>query len=307
MVTPAFASDITPRVVGGQTASDSAWPSMVALVRSGDTNHYQRQFCGGNLIADRWVLTAAHCLFTPQKELVDVSSIRIAYGSNDLLDSQNIDEAAITNFYTHPLYDPSERNAYHDIAVLELAQALTLPTMTPYSGDIDMQVGASVTVTGWGAVTYNNDTPSNFPTDLQQATVPLVSRNDCNGANSYDGIIGPGQICAGLPNGGRDSCVGDSGGPLMITNGGENEQVGIVSFGIGCALAEKYGVYTNVSYYNGWIASVLAGEVEPGTFQRPVDDRRLVGGSGSAGWFGLLTLFGLAGLRRNRVASNNIT
>jgi len=80
--------------------------------------------------------------------------------------------------------------------------------------------------------------------------------NVCNSPQSYDGLLGDGQICAGLPQGGKDSCLGDSGGPLMTQQNGEYRQVGVVSFGRGCAEENFYGVYTRLEYYKEWISDM---------------------------------------------------
>jgi secreted trypsin-like serine protease len=112
-------------------------------------------------------------------------------------------------------------------------------------------------VTGWGNTTGSGNS---FPVELRQVIVPLQPKADCNDADSYNGAITNNMICAGLDAGGKDSCQGDSGGPLTTrplgTTGGVGTYdilTGIVSWGIGCADPELFGIYTRVSRFRNWI------------------------------------------------------
>jgi secreted trypsin-like serine protease len=94
---------------------------------------------------------------------------------------------------------------------------------------------------------------ANYPRTLHQVTIPIVDNAVCNRPTSYGGKIQSNMLCAGLPQGGKDACVGDSGGPLMVRLNGVYRQVGIVSQGDGCARPGKYGIYTRVANYAPWI------------------------------------------------------
>jgi len=124
----------------------------------------------------------------------------------------------------------------------------------------------------------------------------------CNAPESYDDNIYPNQLCAGFIEGGRDSCVGDSGGPLVVTVDDVVQQVGVVSFGFGCALPNFYGIYTDIPYFIGWINQyVFVGEpeFEPELFEPKANaeiktDTTTTVNTGSSSFFVILML--LAGI-----------
>ena len=104
---------------------------------------------------------------------------------------------------------------------------------------------------GWGLTAENGLTS----THLREVTVPVVTNAVCSAGYASDGItIADTMLCAGSAQGGKDSCQGDSGGPIAIKDtNGTWKQIGVVSFGIGCARPNKYGVYTRVSEFIDWI------------------------------------------------------
>jgi uncharacterized repeat protein (TIGR01451 family) len=116
-------------------------------------------------------------------------------------------------------------------------------------------------VAGWGDI--RNYGPSNYPGRIYETTVPIVANDACAPAYDYPdspNSVTPGMLCAGLAWGGRDTCFGDSGGPLMVDDGaGGAFQAGITSFGTGCAIAGFYGVYTRVAVFADWIAATIGG------------------------------------------------
>ena len=249
-------SIVAPRIIGGQRAAEAAWPSAVALVRVSNQSLFQRQFCAANLINSRWAVTAAHCLFDNFGTPIDPSTVRVALGFNDLAEESDATEVIISSLFIHPEYDNSDASAPHDIALIELAQNTDQPFMRLFDGDVRELAGDAAIVVGWGVVDFSNPAQPLFPSELNQVSVPVVSNAVCNEPQSYNGLIGEGQVCAGFREGGRDSCLGDSGGPLMISQNGEFRQAGVVSFGRGCAQPNFYGVYSRVSFYNTWISEI---------------------------------------------------
>ncbi len=263
-------ADVENRIIGGEQTSIKNWPSAAALVRSLDVvddTRFQRQFCGANLIGRRWVLTAAHCLYDKNFDPVPAADIRVVLGIDNLDDEA--DELVVTNTIIHPDYQPETTSSTNDIALLELAQSTSHPTMEIYKDD--SSTGTDSVVIGWGATKYDTFTnqSSAFPKILREVTVPVVSNSICN---SVYGTIHSSQMCAGLKNGGKDSCAGDSGGPLMIKESGQYKQAGIVSYGAGCAVADAYGVYTRVASFTGWINDYVGGVGDDGSDRSDGDD-----------------------------------
>ncbi len=269
-------SQLSPRIIGGQPAAEGAWPSLSALVRVNDQSLFQRQFCAANIISSRWAVTAAHCLFDSFGGVISVADVRLATGFTDLADEEQADEAVITNLFVHPGYNSGDASSPNDIALIELAQPTEQPFMRLFDGDVRALVGEQSIVAGWGVVDFSNPARPLFPTALQQVSVPLVSMAVCNLPQSYNGLIVDSQICAGLAQGGRDSCLGDSGGPLMVRQDGEFRHAGVVSFGRGCAEPNFYGVYTRLESFKTWISDIT-GITD---FENPDSDNLLAGGGG---------------------------
>jgi len=243
-----------PAIVGGREAQPGAWPWQVALIDSGG-HPYWSQYCGGSLIHPSWVVTAAHC--------VDGSSpghTQVLAGIHNLMAADpGYLRLNVKRIIVHPAYGLAEQFD-SDIALLELASpAVFRPpagAQLPIAGvEPDATgrswTGAGATVTGWGNRSSSGD---DFPSAIHEVAVPIMSQDDCVAA--YPFSVSDNMICAGLPEGGKDSCQGDSGGPLVVF---DNERdrwrlVGIVSWGIGCAQADRPGVYTRVSGFGDWIA-----------------------------------------------------
>jgi len=246
------------RVIGGAVASQDQWPSIVALVRVGRGSPADRQFCGGTVIAPRWVMTAAHCLYDLFKRQIEPSSLRVITGVSDLRADTPDEEAIVTNLFVHPSYDHVAQDAYDDIALIELANPVAAPAIDLFAGDTESLARGRGFIAGWGATEFITPRRATYPDALHEAVVPLVPRAVCNAPLSYAGYVGAGQLCAGFAEGGVDTCVGDSGGPLVVDIGGRLEQVGVVSYGRGCAVPLFYGIYTNVSAYRSWISEFVA-------------------------------------------------
>merc|ERR1712228_1082530 len=160
-------------------------------------------------------------------------------------------DIAVTRVNNHPEYD--DWTISNDICILELADSADLSSQfidvisLPSSGE-EYSAGTVCTVSGWGTTSEGGS----LGRVLQKVDVPVVSDDDCRDSYGSSSVYDS-MICAGLPQGGKDSCQGDSGGPFMCGN----QLSGIVSWGYGCAEPGYPGVYTQTSYFIDWINNNL--------------------------------------------------
>ncbi len=264
--TPPVHSPNAPEIVGGSLASAGEYPWQVALVYSNYPNPYQGQFCGGTLIAQQWVLSAGHCVVDDYGSVVDPGDIDVVLGVNFLSQGLNSGSSGqrigVDHIYLYPGFNYGANDEVNqDASLLHLESPAALNScvgtiaLAGPSDTSQVAAGVTSTVTGWGVTTESGTTS---PDGLREVEVPIVSFTTC--ANGYAGkyqLSDSYHLCAGLPGGTKDSCYGDSGGPLIVPNGSGWLQAGIVSFGIGCAEPDYYGIYSRVSYFKSWINSKM--------------------------------------------------
>lgn len=233
---PDTGDDVTPQIVGGTRASQGEYPWMVRLSMG----------CGGSLITPQVVLTAAHCVGRTGPN----TNITATLGVVDL---QSTSAVKVNSTFVHRAAAFNANTMASDWALIKLARPVNFPLLRLHAGGT-LNKGI-FTIIGWGA-TREGGPQSRF---LLEAIVPFVNDATCNTA--YNGQILPADmICAGkMATGGVDTCQGDSGGPMFRrASDGIWRQIGITSWGDGCARPGKPGVYTQVSTFRTIILSTAS-------------------------------------------------
>lgn len=243
-------SPIDPQIVGGEEAEPGAWPAMAAIVNANIEDGFDGYYCGGTVISPEWVLTAAHCFYDATNRLMQADEIDVILGQH-LLSSNEGQRIDAIEIILHP--DHRLETYENDIGLIRLREAWDGEVMLLAQTSIAHRVEADdlpVTVIGWGD--RDSSMSSDFPDALHQVTIPIVNNSICLEAMSPN-LVTTSMMCAGLVEGGKDACKGDSGGPLMVSSDRYWIQVGIVSWGKNCAQPNLYGVYTRVSDYFSWV------------------------------------------------------
>jgi len=270
--------DLAPRIIGGDDAPAGRYPYAVSL--QDDLSH----FCGGSLIAPDVVLTAAHCSIDKFKVVV------YRHNLNQIFKGDVID---VSFQVTHPWYN--RRTTNNDFNLVFLTRPtnadvkpvkLNSDSSVPHAGDL-------VTVMGWGD-TAAADNLQRLSAVLQDVDLNVISNEKCQESRgfyngwfqSYDGAISSSMICAKDDH--EDSCQGDSGGPLVIigsdSSGAEDVQVGVVSWGIGCASSNFPGVYARVSSVYDWVRDeVCRKSIDPPSHFECGDIKNAYGNSNGGG------------------------
>nr|ACO14916.1 Trypsin-1 [Caligus clemensi] len=223
------------KIVGGEEVEPNSIPFQISFQTK---NGYH--FCGGSILDDKTVITAAHCcaIFGTRKVKVVAGEHHLFQNSGD---EQTLDVEKIT---MHELYGSNSNQTNYDVCLLSLntsfelndkVKAVSLP-------EKDQEFTGDVVVSGWGTLSAGGASSD----ELRAVTVQVVPDEECQEAYPYS--IDESMICAAASK--KDSCQGDSGGPLVQ----DDVLVGIVSWGIGCAIPRYPGVYGKVTTFLDWIA-----------------------------------------------------
>ncbi|XP_068233926.1 trypsin-1-like isoform X2 [Palaemon carinicauda] len=242
------------RIVGGQRVKPkNKYPWMVGIqVQTVVDDIF---ICGGTIISNLYILTAAHCLFNddntrrrPRDILIGIADHRQNSTNDDIEGVTAI--VGVSKIIVHENYGTGPNN---DIGLLKLKRHLDLlsykqlkPVCLPTSPS-ETYNGAQGFIYGWGITSFT----SGLPKVLHETSVPILG-SECE--NKFEDIrITPQMLCAGYAEGGKDSCVGDSGGPMTVQENGRHVLVGITSFGKGCGFKDSPGIYTRVTAFLDWI------------------------------------------------------
>jgi trypsin len=236
------------RIIGGSEAKSGRFPYAISI--QDGIGH----FCGGSLIAPDMVLTAAHC----QGGTYDVVIGR------HYLNSNSGESIPMKKETPYPKYNDKTTDGDWMLVLLERPTKQNVPFIKLNSDKNSPSVGEDVTVMGWGDTT-SDDYTQELADALMSVDVNVISNSDCDASegtingwsDSYKGQITSNMLCAA--DRGQDSCQGDSGGPLVIQgksgDGSDDVQIGVVSWGVGCASPDFPGVYSRISESYDWIVS----------------------------------------------------
>jgi trypsin len=231
------------RIAGGSVVTTPfMYPFMVSLVYKGKSE------CGGTLISPNKIMTAAHCT------LYNIKDWTAMIHRHDLTKTsaqENGMTFKIVKRQFHPNFNGKNDN--NDVAVWTIFGKVSAPYYPILDdGTQANKVGNFLNVIGWGS----NQAQGEGSAKLKQVLVPITDNKTCQQAYlqpAYRPINPELQLCAGYPDGGKDACTGDSGGPAFVMQGSRATIVGITSFGKGCALANAPGVYTRVAGVKDWV------------------------------------------------------
>ncbi|XP_065363731.1 trypsin-1-like [Calliphora vicina] len=234
-------NEVQPRIIGGHVALEN-YPFVASLLA--DTVFGRFHTCGGSIINERTIVTAAHCLY-----YTTASKVKVHVGEK----SRTVNEGEVYDVeavYFHEKWTSVTQD--YDVGLVRIVGSFTFGEHVQpikLAGPREkIRDGSYATVLGWGFTDLNEQRAAE---NLMVGHVPIVKQTTCN--RQMGGLVTKRMICAGFKNGGVDACQMDSGGPLVA----DKKLIGIVSWGVSCAQPNKPGVYARVSELLPWIENIL--------------------------------------------------
>ncbi|XP_065305444.1 uncharacterized protein [Dermacentor albipictus] len=252
-------TSLRQRIVGGHSSAPGSWPWQVALYKEGEFQ------CGAALVSDRWLVTAGHCFYNTLTSQWVARMGMLRRGTE--MPSPFEVVASISHVIIHPQY--VDKGFANDIALLKLDKPVDFsdyirPICLPSDGETERPRHTSFCVAvGWGKLL---EVGRLFPDTLQEVPLPVLTTEECRRRTLFLPLynITENMFCAGYERGGRDACLGDSGGPLMCQKvDGRWSLVGVTSNGDGCGRPGRPGVYTKVMRYLPWIHNTMESNPSP--------------------------------------------
>ncbi len=240
-VAPADTGTASQAIIGGQTATTAAFPTVVAL-----ENTPGNWFCTGTLIDKDWILTAAHCM-----DGETAATVKVRFDDNNVNDTTGGKVVAVSEVHANPAFNFQDWD--NDIALLKLATSVTDREPTPVDRDA-IAFATSVTEVGYG----DSDNNGGGAGILRKLVTPTV---DCAMA-ADPGITNTNLLCFNASDG-NSSCYGDSGGPAFATVNGKLTVAGITSGGTGNQCTEGWDLYTSVHGEIAFVDQVISGVTPP--------------------------------------------
>jgi hypothetical protein len=245
------------KITGGTDVDISEFPWQIYL----ESRNY---LCGGSIIDNEWILTAAHCAVDDNNVVIRASEMEVKAGANNPRNPSDGRLYYVSQVIVHEDFDPVTLN--NDIALLKLREPISYVNAEPIKliSEIDALDGATdpgvmTWVTGYGITSID---PPAYPTTLQMIRLPIVTNEQAS--TVWKNIPGT-DMMAGYRTTNKDACTGDSGGPLVVAVSGSYKLAGLVSWG--SSKCDTYGAYTRLSLFESWITSKTGIEI---TFRAPV-------------------------------------
>ncbi|XP_078678989.1 clotting factor C-like [Branchiostoma floridae x Branchiostoma belcheri] len=263
----------TPFIFNGNVSAEGQWPWQAAILRNvqNSTGHiFFYLICGGAVLNDEWIITAAHCVTFPDSSaVIDLDNIKVKLGKfyrDEALDDDYVQEFQVDEIHVHRQFEPFTLD--NDVALIRLSKRATLtdrvrPVCLPtrQTAQTHLRAGSEGVAIGWGTTETGE-----VAAQLKHARVPVIDPDTCEAAYAEKNIgltVTRNMFCAGYEEGKVDACAGDSGGPIVFQTGeGEEKRwvlEGLVSWGSpeGCGLPMQYGGYVKLVKFVRWIDSFI--------------------------------------------------
>ncbi|XP_050544572.1 venom protease-like [Daktulosphaira vitifoliae] len=249
------------RIIGGRPADLGSWPWIVAIgyISIYAQNNPPQWLCGGTLISDRYVVTAAHCTIGLGYKKISVVRIGELDFNPDTNDGASPIDVFVERVMTHEEFN--WQNKTNDIAILKLNNSISFnnfiqPICLPIMPDLRVNqfVKYIAKVAGWGSTAYHGS----LSTMLMEAFIPVINNSECYRSYADKNVVLDERIlCTGYKTGGIDTCYGDSGGPMVLEIEEQSYLIGVLSFGLKCGEPNFPVVYSRLTYFVDWIVEKI--------------------------------------------------